>query len=90
MKKTPISILCGVAAILVTIILYFTIIGNIFAQIMCFVTLVGVVIAEAVATALAYYSQGEPRKVAATITAAFMVPVAVYLSVVYITKFPKG
>lgn len=90
MKKVPISILCGIVAILITIISYFVIIGNIFAQIICFITLVGVVIAEAVVTALAYFSNGEPRKVATTIVASFMIPIAIILSVVYITSFPMG
>lgn len=90
MKKMPISILCGIAAILVTIISYFVIVGNIFAQIICFITLVGVVIAEAVVTFLAYASKGEPRKVAATVVASFMIPIAIFLSVVYINNFPKG
>lgn len=90
MKKAPISILCGIAAILVTIISYFVIIGNIFSQIICFITLVGVVITEAIITALAYYSKGEPRKVAATIISSFMIPVSIVLSILYIVKFPKG
>lgn len=90
MKKVPISILCGLVAILVTIILYFVIIGNIFAQSICFITLIGVVVAEMVATALAYFSKGEPRKVAATITASFMVPISIILSIVYIVNFPNG
>ena len=90
MKKIPISILCGVVAIFITVISYFTIIGNILAQIICFITLVGVIVAEAVVTALAYFSKGEPRKVAATITASFMVPISICLSIIYIVNFPKG
>lgn len=90
MKKMPISILCGMAAILVTIISYFTIIENIFAQIICFVTLLGVVVAEAATTVLAYFSKGEPRKIAAAITVSFMVPISILFSIVYITNFPKG
>lgn len=90
MKKIPISILCGIAAVLISIVSYFVIIGNIFAQIICFITLIGVIIAEMVVTALAYYSNGEPRKIAATITASFMVPISIILSVIYITNFPKG
>lgn len=90
MKKPPISILFGAAAMLLTVILYFTILGNIFAQMICFVTLVGLLVAEATATFMAYLSKGEPRKVGATITICFMVPVAIVLSVVYITNFPNG
>ncbi len=90
MKKVPISIICGITAILITIISYFVIIGNIFAQIICFVTLIGVIIAEAVVTTLAYLSKGEPRKVAATIVSAFMIPISIIFSIIYIIGFPKG
>lgn len=90
MKKMPISILCGLVAILVTVISYFVIIGNIFTQIICFITLIGVVVAEMIVTALAYFSNGEPRKVAATITASFMIPISIILSIVYIVNFPNG
>ena len=90
MKKTPVSILCGLAAIIATVVAYFVIIGNIFAQIICFITLLGVVVAQAVTTTLAYLSKGEPRKVAATVVSAFMIPVSVALSIVYIVNFPHG
>lgn len=90
MKKVPISILCGVIAILVSIISYFVILGNIFAQIICFISLVGLVFAETVVTALAYFSKGEPRKIAAAIMASFMIPISILLSIVYIVNFPKG
>ena len=90
MKKIPVSILCGIIAILVTVVLYFSILGNIFAQIICFITLLGVVIAEAVVTLLAYLSKGEPRKVGATIAVSFMIPISIILSIVYIINFPKG
>ena len=90
MKKLPISLLCGLVAVLVTIILYFTVLGNAFSQLICFITLVGVIIAELAVTALAYLSNGEPRKIAATVVSAFMIPIAVFLSIVYITNFPKG
>lgn len=90
MKKIPMSVLCGIAAILVTVVMYFVIIGNIFTQIICFVTLLGVILAEAVVTAMAYCSKGEPRKVAATIASSFMIPISILLSVVYIVNFPKG
>lgn len=90
MKKTPISILTGIVVILVTIILYFIILKNIFVQTICFLTLIGVVIAEAIVTAMAYYSKGEPKKVAASIVTSFMVPISILLSAIYIVGFPKG
>ena len=90
MKKIPNSILWGAVAILVTTILYFVIVGNIFLRIICFMTLVGVIVAEIVVTAFAYYSNGEPRKIATTIVVSFMIPISIILSIVYILYFPKG
>ncbi|MBQ7036535.1 MAG: hypothetical protein IJN74_03480 [Clostridia bacterium] len=90
MKKMPTSILCGIVAILLTVILYFTVVESIFAEIICLITLVGVVVAELVVTALAYFSKSEPRKVAATVVLSFMIPIAVALSIVYILNFPEG
>ena len=90
MKKLPISIIGGLVSILVTVILYFTIIGNIFAEMICFVTLLGVILAEGVVTYLACKSKGDPRKFAAANIFAVMVPVAIVLSIVYIANFPEG
>ena len=90
MKKIPFSILCGLAAVLVTIILYFTILGNIFVQAICLITLLGVLLAEVVVTFLAYRSKGIPGKVAATMVSAAMIPFSVAISVVYIVNFPFG
>ena len=90
MKKISYSLLCGIAAIIITIVLYFIILGNIFLQAIHWITLLGVLIAEAITTGYAYYSKGNPRKVAAAVVSAIMIPVAVYLSVVYIVGFPKG
>ena len=90
MKKMPISLLCGLGAMLVTTILYFVILGNIFAEIICFITLLGVLFAEAVTTVLAFLAKGNPRKVAAAVVSAIMVPISLILSVVYIVNFPYG
>lgn len=90
MKKTPISILCGIATILLTVILYFIILGNIFAEIICFITLIGVILAEIVTTVLAYFAKDNPRRVAAAGLSALMIPVAIILSIVYILNFPNG
>lgn len=90
MKKIPYSILCGLISILVTILLYFLIIGNIFLEVICLITLLGVVFAEIITTLLAFFSKAEPRKVAATGLSALMIPVSVILSGVYILNFPEG
>ncbi len=90
MKKTPVSILCGIAAILLTVILYFVILGNAFVEVICFLTLIGVVFAEIVTTALACFAKDNPRRVAAAGMSALMIPVAIILSIVYIINFPYG
>ena len=89
MKKLPISIFVGVLLILITVILYFVIFGNnVFMRVMCLISLAGVVIAEAVTTALAYFSKGDPRRVAAAFISGAMVPVSLTLSLVYSFWFP--
>lgn len=90
MKKFPISLICGIAAIMLTILLFFGIFNNVVLQAIHFITLSGMVLAEIITTAYAMYSQGNPRKVAAAVVSALMVPVSVLLSVVYIINFPLG
>ena len=88
MKKFPISLLCGLAAIVLTVVLYFTILGNAVLQAIHFVTLFTVVLSEIITTAYAVAAKGKPRKVAAAVVTAVMIPASVWLSVVYITGFP--
>lgn len=90
MKKSFMSILCGIGAILVTIIMYFIILGNIFTEIICFVTLMGVILAELIVTLLAHFSNGTPGKVSCAIVAGIMIPISIILSAVYIVNFPYG
>lgn len=90
MRKVPISLLCGAASILLTIILYFIVLGNIFAEIIFFLTLIGVIVAEVVTTLLAWCAKGNPRRVAAAVASALMIPFSVVLSIVYIVNFPEG
>ena len=90
MKKAPISLLCGITAIIVTIILYFTILGNVFLEAIYLITLFAIIISESITTAFAYFSNGQPRKVAAAIVSAFLIPYSIILSVVYIVNFPEG
>lgn len=90
MKKIPISLLCGFAAIVVTVLLYIILLPNIFLRGMCLLTLGGVIVAEIVVTAFAYFSNGDPRKVASAVVSAFLIPYAVVLSFVYIIHFPCG
>lgn len=84
MKKMPISLFCGGIAIVATILLYVIILGNAFLEALCLVTLLGLILAEAGTTLLAYLSKGNPRKVAAAVVSAAMIPVALIMSVTYI------
>lgn len=90
MRKWSYSIVCGVVLILVTIVLYIVILNNLFAQLMNFITLCGVVVAEVIAVGLAFLSKGEPRRLGAVVLFTLMVPYAIALSIVYIINFPTG
>lgn len=90
MKKSLAVLLCGIAVMVMTVILYFSILGNILLEAIHFVALVVIILAEIVTTAYACFANGSPRKVAATVVSGFMIPYAVILSVIYIVKFPMG
>lgn len=90
MKKFSISLLCGLAAMVLTVILYFLILQNILLQVIHFVALVAILLAEGITTFYACSTKGNPRKVAVALFSAIMVPFAIILSVVYIVNFPTG
>lgn len=90
MKKTPITLLIGFAVIVITTVLYGLFLDDTFFEAISLITLIGVILAELVTTVLAYCCEGRPRKVAATIVSAVMIPISVILSVVYIVNFPYG
>ena len=58
MKKVSAVLLFGLAAILLTIILYFTVLGNIVLTAIHFIALVAIVVAEAITTAYAFFAKG--------------------------------
>ena len=89
MKKFPISLLCGLLAMLLTVILFFTFFGSTILTAIHFITLLAVLLAEGVTTVYAYNSNG-PRGVAAAVVSGFMIPYSVTISLVYIANFPKG
>ena len=90
MKKFPATLLCGLAAMLLTIVLYFTILGNIVLTAIHFICLIAILISEALTTLYAWKCKGSPRKLAAAVVSALLVPYAIVLSVVYIINFPEG
>lgn len=83
MKAVKTSLLCGLGAVVVTAILFFLFLGNIFEEGIYVITLFGVIIAEIITTALAYFSTGNPRKVAAAGVSALMVPISLVMAIVY-------
>lgn len=90
MKKLPISLLCGIAVILLTVILFFTILGNTVLEAIHLISLVAIVLAEIVTTVYAVCAKANPRGVAAAVVSSFMIPASLVLSVVYIANFPIG
>ncbi len=88
MKKSLSLLLIGFSAIIVTVLLYFAILGNFISRIICLITLFGVIFAEISTVLLAIYANKSPRRIAAVITMALMIPVSILLSIVYIKGFP--
>ena len=90
MKRFPGVLICGIAAMVLTVVLYFTILGNAVLSVIHFISLAAIVLAEAVTTAYAFFAKGSPRRIAAAVAVGFMIPFAMILSVVYIVNFPMG
>lgn len=90
MKKLPMALVCGIAVIALTIVLYFTILSNALLEAIHFISLVAIVLAEIITTCYACFVRDNPRKLAAVVVSGFMVPISVILSVVYIVNFPEG
>jgi hypothetical protein len=90
MKKFSAVLLCGLATMLLTLVLYFTILGEIILTLVHIVALAGILLAEAVTTVYAYGAKGNPRRVAAAVVSSFMIPFAAALSFVYVLNFPFG
>lgn len=90
MKKVSAVLLCGLAAMVLTIVLYFTILGNVVLTAIHFISLIAILLAEVVTTGYVYFAKGSPRRIAAAVVSGFMIPFAAILSVVYIASFPKG
>lgn len=90
MKKFPGVLVGGIAAMLLTVVLFFTILGNIILTAIHFITLVAILVAEGVTTGYLYFAKGSPRRLAAALVSAIMIPFSVILSVVYILSFPEG
>lgn len=90
MKKSPVVLVCGLAVMMLTIVLYITILGNTWLTAICFISLAAILLAEGITTAYAWCANGSPRKVAAAVVSSIMIPYAVALSVIYIMAFPYG
>lgn len=90
MKKFPAVVLCGLAVMVLTTVLYFTILGNTLLTVIHFISLTGILLAEGITTVYAWLAKGNARRIAAAFVSGFMIPFAAVLSFVYIVSFPKG
>ena len=90
MKRFSSVLLCGVVIMVLTIVLYFTILGNVLLTAIHFISLIAILLAEAIATTYAFFAKGSPRRIAATVITSIMIPFAAILSAVYIVNFPNG
>lgn len=88
MKKTSAILICGILVMVLTAVLFFTIVGFGALAAFHFVTLLAMLLSEAVTTGYAYAAKGSPRRIAAALVSAAMVPFSVILSVVYIGRLP--
>ena len=90
MRRFPAVLLVGIAVMVLTIVLYFTILGNALLEAIHFIALVAILLSEGITTAYACVVKGSPRKFAAVLVSGVMIPFAIVLSMVYIVNFPKG
>lgn len=84
MKKSPIALVCGLAAILLTVVLFLLILGNPFQTAMHGICFGGILLAELISLIYALCAHGNPRKVAAAVVSCAMVPYAVILSAMFL------
>ena len=90
MKKSMFVPLFGLGVMAVTVITYVVMFGGSLWGAIHFVTLLAVILAEAVTTAYAFFANGSPRKVGAAIVSGMMIPLSIILSFLYIFSFPTG
>ena len=90
MKKFSAALATGLAAMLLTGIVYFTIFYDVEFETIHIVTLIAILVSEGVTTAYAHCAKGNPRKVAAAFATGLMVPVSAILSWVYIANYPDS
>jgi hypothetical protein len=90
MKKGITVLACGLAAILLTVVMYLITVGTGVWGMIHFLSLFCVILAECVTTIYGWIAQGSPRKLAAAVFSGIMIPFAIALSVVYVVNFPCG
>lgn len=89
MKKLPVALITGLAAIAVTTILFFTILSDTKLDTIHYMSLGGIILAELVTMGYTMCSKGDPRRVAAGTVSAVMIPFALILSIIYMSEYPK-
>ena len=88
MKRPSAVLICGILVMVLTAVVFFTIVGFGALSAIHFITLTAMLISEAITTGYAYLAKGSARRYAAAFVTAAMIPFSVYLSIVYITRFP--
>ena len=89
MKKFPVSLLGGVALILVTVILFFVFLADTDLEAIHFISLGAILLAEGVTLGYSATTKGDPRRVAAAGVSVIMIPVALVLSIIYMNEYPE-
>ena len=67
MKKFPAVLIGGLAVMLLTIVLYFTILSNIILTAIHFISLVAILLSEGITTFYLWRAKGSPRGIAAAV-----------------------
>lgn len=88
MKRPSAVLITGILVMVLTAVVFFTIVGFGALAAIHFVTLTAMLISEAITTGYAYFAKGNDRRTVAALITAAMIPFSVCLSIVYITRFP--
>ena len=88
MKRPSAVLIIGILVMVLTAVIFFTIVGFGALSAIHFITLTAMLISEAITTGYAYLAKSSARRYAAAFVTAAMIPFSVYLSIVYITRFP--
>lgn len=92
MKKFPNALIGGIALIAVTLLLFFTLVTvtDTTLEAIHIVGLSFILVSEGITTAYACFAMGSPRRKAAVLLSAVMIPGSVFMTFVYSVLFPDS